>query len=107
MVQSQKKRDKWGKETHFFIVSFHKNFTKEFLTVFNTLDEDLVDEIGKLRKEKDRMHLARVAVEEAYSLKESEIGDEVMRKVEREVYLKVLDALWMQHLENMQHLHAI
>ena len=27
-----------------------------------------------------------------------------MRKVEREVYLKVLDALWMQHLENMQHL---
>ena len=27
-----------------------------------------------------------------------------MRKVEREVYLKVLDTLWMQHLENMQHL---
>ncbi len=82
----------------------NKNFTKEFLTVFNTLDEDLVEEIGRLRKEKERTHLARIAVEEAYSLKESEIGDEVMRKVEREVYLKVLDALWMQHLENMQHL---
>ena len=27
-----------------------------------------------------------------------------MRKIEREIYLKVLDALWMQHLENMQHL---
>ena len=27
-----------------------------------------------------------------------------MRKIEREVYLKVLDALWMQHLENMQYL---
>ena len=27
-----------------------------------------------------------------------------MRKIEREVYLKVLDTLWMQHLENMQHL---
>ena len=27
-----------------------------------------------------------------------------MRKVEREVYLQVLDTLWMQHLENMQHL---
>ena len=26
-----------------------------------------------------------------------------MRKVEREVYLQVLDTLWMQHLENMQH----
>jgi preprotein translocase subunit SecA len=27
-----------------------------------------------------------------------------MRGVEREVYLQVLDTLWMQHLENMQHL---
>jgi preprotein translocase subunit SecA len=27
-----------------------------------------------------------------------------MRKIEREVYLQVLDGLWMQHLENMQHL---
>ena len=27
-----------------------------------------------------------------------------MRKLEREVYLRVLDTLWMQHLENMQHL---
>jgi preprotein translocase subunit SecA len=29
---------------------------------------------------------------------------ETIRKVEREVYLQVLDTLWMQHLENMQHL---
>ena len=27
-----------------------------------------------------------------------------MRGVEREIYLQVLDLLWMQHLENMQHL---
>ena len=27
-----------------------------------------------------------------------------MRKVEREVYLQGLDTLWLQHLENMQHL---
>lgn len=27
-----------------------------------------------------------------------------MRKIEREVYMQVLDVLWMQHLENMQHL---
>ena len=81
----------------------NKNFKNSFRAVFN-LDEDLVDEIGRLRKEKDRAHLARIAVEEAYSLKEAEIGSEIMRKLEREVYLKVLDTLWMQHLENMQHL---
>jgi preprotein translocase subunit SecA len=27
-----------------------------------------------------------------------------MRKVERDVYLQILDNLWMQHLENMDHL---
>ena len=81
----------------------NKNFKEEFLSVFN-LDEDLVEEIGRMRKEKDRAKLAKIAVEEAYAGKEAEFGEEVMRKVEREVYLKVLDALWMQHLENMQHL---
>ncbi|HEX4774784.1 MAG TPA: preprotein translocase subunit SecA [Candidatus Saccharimonadales bacterium] len=29
---------------------------------------------------------------------------EIMRKVERDIYLQVLDNLWMQHLENMDHL---
>ena len=82
----------------------NKQFNEQFHGVFNTLDEDLIDEIGKLRKEKERTHLARIAIEEAYRLKEEEIGAEAMRRVEREVYLKVLDALWMQHLENMQHL---
>ncbi|MBR2695791.1 preprotein translocase subunit SecA [Candidatus Saccharibacteria bacterium] len=82
----------------------NKKFNEEFHGVFNTIDEDLIDEIGKIRKEKDRAHLARIAIEEAYNLKEEEVGEEKMRKVEREVYLKVLDALWMQHLENMQHL---
>lgn len=32
------------------------------------------------------------------------MGTELIRGVEREVYLQVLDTLWMQHLENMQHL---
>ncbi|MBQ3293819.1 preprotein translocase subunit SecA [Candidatus Saccharibacteria bacterium] len=82
----------------------NKKFNEEFHGVFNTLDEDLIDEIGKMRKVNERAHLARIAVEEAYTLKEEEIGAEQMRKVEREAYLKVLDALWMQHLENMQHL---
>ena len=57
-----------------------------------------------MRKEKDREKRAMEAVEEAYKAKEEEFGAETMRKIEREVYLKVLDTLWMQHLENMQHL---
>ncbi len=81
----------------------NKNFDKEFKAVFN-FDDDLIHGIGVKRKEKERNKLALEAVEEAYRQKEDEFGSETMRKVEREVYLKVLDALWMQHLENMQHL---
>ena len=81
----------------------NKKFDEEFKSVFD-FDDDLIHEIGTKRKEKDRYKLALEAVEEAYKKKEDEFGAETMRKVEREVYLKVLDTLWMQHLENMQHL---
>ncbi len=81
----------------------NKNFVENFRHVFN-LDLELVESIGKMRKEKDRVRVALAAVEEAYHEQELEFGEEVMRKVEREVYLRVLDTLWMQHLENMQHL---
>lgn len=81
----------------------NKNFQTEFQAVFQ-LDDDLVETIGLMRKEKDRAKLALAAVKEAYSDKEAEFTPAVMRKLEREVYLKVLDTLWMQHLENMQHL---
>ncbi len=81
----------------------NKNFDEEFKAVFD-FDDDLIHEIGLMRKEKEREKVALEAVEEAYHKKEMEFGEETMRKVEREVYLKVLDTLWMQHLENMQHL---
>ncbi|MBQ1298413.1 preprotein translocase subunit SecA [Candidatus Saccharibacteria bacterium] len=81
----------------------NKNFDEEFKAVFN-FDDDLIHGIGLKRKEKEREKLALEAVEEAYRKKEAEFGSETMRKIEREVYLKVLDTLWMQHLENMQHL---
>lgn len=81
----------------------NKHFDEEFKAVFD-LDDDLIHGIGIKRKEKERAKLALEAVQEAYNKKEAEFTPEVMRKIEREVYLKVLDTLWMQHLENMQHL---
>jgi len=41
---------------------------------------------------------------ELYDSRELAFTPEVMRKVERDVYLQILDNLWMQHLENMDHL---
>ncbi len=81
----------------------NKNFSKDFRSVFD-VNEETVDKIGNMRKENDRAKAALEEIEKQYQAKEAEFTPEVMRKIEREVYLKVLDTLWMQHLENMQHL---
>jgi len=39
-----------------------------------------------------------------YDTLESGFGAEILRKIERDIYLQILDNLWMQHLENMDHL---
>ncbi len=47
--------------------------------------------------------LSEVALE-AYSAKESEIGPENLRELERHVMLRILDARWMEHLQEMDYL---
>ena len=42
--------------------------------------------------------------EEDYLKKEKEIGEERMREVEKIVSLRILDMLWLEHLENMEYL---
>ncbi len=41
---------------------------------------------------------------ELYDAREAGFSKEIMRKVEHDIYLQILDNLWMQHLENMDHL---
>lgn len=76
---------------------------EELATVFPLADKK-VQAIGAEKKDGARYQLALKAVMKLYDDKEKEITPEIMRKVEREVYMQVLDTLWMQHLENMQHL---
>ena len=81
----------------------NKHFNEEFELVF-PVDKIKIEAIGKDKKDKTRLDLAIKEVDKLYISKEKELGLDVVRKVEREVYLQVLDTLWMQHLENMQHL---
>ncbi|HSW91900.1 MAG TPA: preprotein translocase subunit SecA, partial [Candidatus Saccharimonadales bacterium] len=81
----------------------NKKFAEEFETVF-PLDAEKIAAIGIEKKDKTRLEIAQKEVQGLYKAKEDELGEDIVRKVEREVYLQVLDTLWMQHLENMQHL---
>lgn len=78
-------------------------FVDEFMAVIPA-DESKVQEIGAEKRDKQRRENAQIIAEKLYTAKEKELGEELIRGVEREVYLQVLDTLWMQHLENMQHL---
>lgn len=44
------------------------------------------------------------AAKDLYSEQEERFGVEVLRKIERDLYMQLLDDYWMQHLENMHHL---
>lgn len=81
----------------------NKKFKEEFQAIINA-DDELVEKIGKMRKEKDREKATLTEIKRQYAEKEAEFGAETMRKIERRFYLQILDTLWMQHLENMQHL---
>lgn len=81
----------------------NRNFTEEFEVIFPLSDKKL-KAIGDEKNDKLRFELARREVDKLYLAKEKELDEDVIRKVEREVYLQILDTLWMQHLENMQHL---
>lgn len=78
-------------------------FADEFGVTFPVNDGEVL-EIGAEKRDKVRLKKAQDAVAKLYTAKENELTPEIMRKIERDVYLQVLDTLWMQHLENMQHL---
>ena len=78
-------------------------FNEEFEIVFPA-SEKHISEVGVIKNDKKRFEAARKLVDKLYENQEKTLTPDIMREVEREVYLQILDTLWMQHLENMQHL---
>lgn len=78
-------------------------FVTQFEVVF-PITEKKIATIGAEKNDKARFELGLKEALKFYQAKEDELEADTLRKVEREVYLQVLDTLWMQHLENMQHL---
>src|SRR6185312_14185288 len=63
-----------------------------------TLDRLFDSDASKFEK------VLKTAAGELYDGREEAFTKDIMRKIERDIYLQVLDNLWMQHLENMDHL---
>ncbi|MCL2085928.1 preprotein translocase subunit SecA, partial [Candidatus Saccharibacteria bacterium] len=86
---------------------YNKHFManmKEALHLSGDKYDEEIKKIGNIKKDEARQAAVLKFASERYAKKEEEFGADIMRKIEREVYLQVMDSLWMQHLENMQHL---
>jgi len=66
-------------------------------------DEATLDRLFDTETDKFEKSLF-AAAKEQYEAREVAFTPELLRKVERDIYLQILDNLWMQHLENMDHL---
>lgn len=80
-----------------------KEFYKELQTVFPFTQKQLKD-LKTTEDEKERIKRFKEYAYELYIDREEALGADLMRQVEREAVMQVLDQLWMQHLENMEHL---
>ena len=79
------------------------DFVSNFVEFFPA-ETETIEAIGEIKNDKKRLSLAKQIVEDIYNEQKSELGEENLHKVEREVYMQILDTLWINHLENMQHL---
>jgi len=89
-----------------FLTSHPESTSEKFealLTESLPFKEKTLDKIFAAEPAKFQETLTKNSLE-LYKSQEKLFGSEVMRKVERDIYLQILDNLWMQHLENMDHL---
>ncbi len=88
------------------MVASPESLTDKFesiLTEVFPFDEPTLDRLFDTEADKFA-EVLKTQAEELYAARETAFGADVLRKVERDIYLQVLDNLWMQHLENMDHL---
>jgi preprotein translocase subunit SecA len=92
-------------EVHTLVVS-PESMSEEFETNLKDtfdLEDKTIDKLFDVEADKFEKALLK-EVNKKHQEQTELFTEEVMQKVERDIFLQVLDNLWMQHLENMDHL---
>jgi len=82
--------------------SMSEDFESILKDIFD-LDDKTIDKLFDIEADKFEKALEK-EVNKKHKEQTELFTEEVMQKVERDIFLQVLDNLWMQHLENMDHL---
>ena len=62
------------------------------------------NEINDAQKISKLIEYLKGLTKEVYGKKEKEISPEIMRQIERAIYLRAIDTFWMNHLDDMDYL---
>jgi preprotein translocase subunit SecA len=71
------------------------------------IEDGLREKLKELAETKDKEKLSeflKQVVNDAYAQREQELGEEAIRRLEKMVLLRVIDELWVDHLEQMEYL---
>lgn len=82
--------------------SYSDEFETQLKDVF-ALEDAVIDRLFDVDAEKFASELKREVLKR-YEKQVEDFGEEILDKVQRDIYLQVMDNLWMQHLENMDHM---
>jgi preprotein translocase subunit SecA len=88
------------------LVASPESMSEEFEVVLKDifdLEDKTIDKLFSVEADKFEKALVR-EVSKRHEQQTELFTLEVMQKVERDIFLQVLDNIWMQHLENMDHL---
>jgi len=83
---------------------------KEMSETLNALHKDAInpipqEELEKIAIEEDLIEKIKTHLFEEYTQREKILPDEsIMRNLERHIYLRVIDTLWMEHIDEMSYL---
>ncbi|MCX6806628.1 MAG: preprotein translocase subunit SecA [Candidatus Berkelbacteria bacterium] len=91
------------------IINIHQDSPKEIIENLKVIfppTELVVKAIGDFEKSPESISQEKLIelARKTYEEKEAGLGNETMRQVERVVYLRTIDSLWIQHLNAMEEL---
>ncbi len=68
-------------------------------------DDDSLKRIkGEIQKQENKLEFLKSVLKDIYTAREKDLGEKVMREVEKYAYLGAIDHLWMDHIDHIDDL---
>lgn len=87
--------------------SLDEKIVKEFVTIIpfdETSQKQLIEQLEVLHETSQKTEFLQNLAKDLYTKREEQLSPEIARQIEQFVYLSVIDAFWMDHLDAIENL---